>query len=254
MPFTPTHTLAAVPLSRIAGVIPSALAIGCVAPDLPMFVRGTPSYGVTHSFLHGVPACLPFGVLGFVLFRLCRGPALGFAPLAVRRRLAHHAGVDLRLTPPFALSLLISVALGVLSHITWDGFTHANRFGSRLWPALMRPWLELAGHRLPGYEVLQHACSIVGLPLLAVVVIRWYRRQSPGTTPPVPPAPRALVLLACSLLAAIPPFCGVIAYGRALAKPNHFLSDLAYHAVTLTLAGYVGVALLVTLPQRVLRI
>ena len=115
--------LAAVPLSRITRTLPSALAIGCMLPDLSLFVPGAPAYGVAHSFVLGVPYCLPYGIFAFVLFRLCRGPALGFAPLRARQRLAGHSHADFRFTPALIGSLCFSIALGVLSHIVWDGFT-----------------------------------------------------------------------------------------------------------------------------------
>jgi len=253
VPFTPTHALAAVPLSRVGGTLPSALAIGCVLPDLPMFIPGAPSYATTHSLVLGVPSCLPYGILAFVLFRLCRGPALGFAPLVMRRRLGHYAAADLRLTPALVGALFVSIALGVLSHIVWDSFTHAHRLGSELVPVLSVPWVEVGGYAIPGYRLLQHGSSVVGLPLLVMIVVRWYRRQPLDAAPAAAAAPRALSWLALSLIVAVPLLAGAIAYFRAMHAPHHFLTAMAYHAVTMTIGGYVVVAVLVTLPQRVLK-
>src|SRR5262245_55682731 len=157
-----------------------------------MFFPGTPSYATTHSFVLGIPSCLPYGVLAFVLFRLCRGPALSFAPLAMRRRLAGYTQPDLRLTPALVSSLFGSIALGVLSHIVWDSFTHAQRLGSQFVPALSVPWLGVGGYPMPGYKVLQHGSTLVGLPLLVATVLRWYRRQPLDSGPAIAAAPRAL--------------------------------------------------------------
>jgi hypothetical protein len=50
MPFTPSHAVIALPFVRTP-LVPAAIAIGAMAPDLPLFVRGLPlHYGVTHSF------------------------------------------------------------------------------------------------------------------------------------------------------------------------------------------------------------
>jgi hypothetical protein len=85
--------------------------------------------------------------------------------------------------------LFVSVSLGVLSHITWDGFTHAGRFGVQALPVLDETWLRIAGVEVRGYKVLQHGSSLVGLPLLFVIVRRWYGRHPASTddltdTPP----------------------------------------------------------------------
>jgi Domain of unknown function (DUF4184) len=250
VPFTPTHALAAVPLSRVPGLMPSALVIGSLLPDLPMIIPGTPAYGTTHSFVYGVPYCLPFGVLAFVLFRLGRGPAIGFLPLAMRCRLARHAAPELHPSPRVAASLVASLALGVLSHIVWDGFTHAGRFGSELFPALQEPWARIAGRPWLGSSVLQFASSVLGLPLLGLIVVRWYLREAPAPSDRVPKVPRPLSWLAMGLVSAIPLFALGIAHQRALSYSHDFWAALAYHAVTLTMRGYLVAAVGLTLLPR----
>ena len=61
MPFTPTHVVAVVPVAALCGrALPfSALAIGCMVPDFPLFVPFVTDYGMTHSIaglFHGVLA------------------------------------------------------------------------------------------------------------------------------------------------------------------------------------------------------
>ena len=49
MPFTPSHAVVALPFLRTP-LLPAAIAIGAMAPDFPLFVRGLPlHYGLTHS-------------------------------------------------------------------------------------------------------------------------------------------------------------------------------------------------------------
>ena len=69
MPFTPSHAVVALPFVRTP-LVPAAIAVGAMAPDLPLFVRGLPlSYGLTHSF-----AWLPVTiVLALVLLLVWRG-------------------------------------------------------------------------------------------------------------------------------------------------------------------------------------
>jgi hypothetical protein len=49
MPFTVSHAVVALPFVRTP-LLPAAIAIGAMTPDLPLFVRGTPvSYQLTHT-------------------------------------------------------------------------------------------------------------------------------------------------------------------------------------------------------------
>ena len=49
MPFTPSHAVVALPLVRTP-LIPAAIAVGAMTPDLPLFVRGTPfTYAISHD-------------------------------------------------------------------------------------------------------------------------------------------------------------------------------------------------------------
>ncbi|MGB4135992.1 MAG: DUF4184 family protein, partial [Microbacterium sp.] len=49
MPFTPSHAIVALPFVR-SPLVPAAIAVGAMTPDLPLFLRGVgPSYGFTHD-------------------------------------------------------------------------------------------------------------------------------------------------------------------------------------------------------------
>ena len=59
MPFTPSHAVVALPFLRTP-LVPAAIAVGAMAPDLPLFLRGMPlHYGLTHSL-----AWLPLTIAG----------------------------------------------------------------------------------------------------------------------------------------------------------------------------------------------
>jgi hypothetical protein len=246
MPFTPTHALAAVPLARLRALTSSALAIGTMTPDLPMFLKATPSYATTHSWGWGPISCLPYGLLLFALFRCCRGPAIAFAPRGCRERLAPYAAPALDMSMRGWASVVLSIALGVLTHIVWDGFTHAHRFGSALWPALNATWLSFAGQELPGYKLLQYGSSAVGLPLLVGVMARWYRKQPAGSARSAMPAASATKrVLAIALLLGAP--LVMFAIGRGAKHGDGEL--LAYYVVTRTISAYLIGFVALTLPR-----
>lgn len=184
MPFTPSHAVVALPFLRTP-LVPAAIAIGAMTPDLPLFVRGV---GVSYSFTHTYANVLWTVVLAFGLFLLwrivLRPVASELSPRWLARRLpadwsmsaadaAREAlGIGQRWTR--ALWLAASVLMGVLSHIAWDEFTHEGRRGVALFPALAEPWGPLLG-----FKWLQHGSSILGLVIIGVWALLWLRRARP---------------------------------------------------------------------------
>jgi hypothetical protein len=72
------------------------------------------------------------------------------------------------------LLLVLSLAIGIVSHIVWDLFTHEGRAGVALVPVLAEPWGPLAGFRW-----LQHGSSILGLSIIVIWMLVWLVRRRP---------------------------------------------------------------------------
>ena len=184
MPFTLSHAVVALPFARTR-LVPAAIAIGAMTPDLPLFARGVwPDYSMTHD-----PAWLPVTtVLALVLFLVWRcvlRPAVReLSPRVIADRLPDRwdAGFRDGLRESFrggagaVVWLIVSLALGVLTHIAWDLFTHEGRLGVELMPFLDQQWGPL-----PGVKWLQHASSAFGLLVLAAYGVVWLSRR--GSTP-----------------------------------------------------------------------
>ncbi|MCR2827777.1 DUF4184 family protein [Microbacterium sp. zg.Y909] len=187
MPFTPSHALVALPFLRTP-LVPAAIAVGAMTPDLPLFVRGTPlTYAVTHSRA-GLLVTVAVALLLLLVWRCVLRPAVRelsprwlavrlpqewdtpFGP-AARSTLGLSGEGPRRWATPVILAL--SLLLGVLSHIGWDELTHADRWGVVLFPVLDERWGPLVG-----YKWLQHGSSVVGMIVLAVCATLWLRRRS----------------------------------------------------------------------------
>lgn len=188
MPFTPSHAVVALPFIRTA-LVPAAIAIGAMTPDLPLFLRGlVVSYSFTHTVGNVVwTALLAFGL--FLLWRVVLRPAVPeLAPAALARRLpaewadagmsALRRAVGVGQRRGYPVLLAVSFVLGVLSHIVWDLFTHEGRGGVLLVPALGAMWGPL-----PGYKWLQHGSSVIGLMIIAVWALLRLRRTARGPVP-----------------------------------------------------------------------
>lgn len=189
MPFTPSHAVVALPFLRTP-LVPAAIAIGAMTPDLPLFVRG---FGVSYAFTHTYANVIWTVAIALGLFLLWRVVLRHAAPELSPRWLARRLpaqwgapagdaindalGVGARWTR--MLWLLASLMIGVVSHILWDGFTHEGRLGLALLPALEEQWGPLQG-----YKWLQRGSSVVGLGIIGVWALLWLRRTAPRAAVP----------------------------------------------------------------------
>ena len=171
--------LAALPIARgwtSPGVF-SALMIGSMVPDWPLYIPVGPEYQLTHSFPGLFIACLPLGLAATLLFlAFVRQPLLELAPPGLRQRLFRFVKTPPDLTLRGILRLALAVCIGATTHIIWDAFTHSGAWGVALVPELQQTWFSITGVQFAGYMVLQLGCSLMGPPLLAVLGVNWYRR------------------------------------------------------------------------------
>ncbi|MEU8269570.1 DUF4184 family protein [Sphaerisporangium sp. NPDC049002] len=187
MPLTPSHAVVALPLRR--WLPPTALAVGAMVPDLPYYVPLPFSSETTHGWPGAVLVDVPAGAALLALFTLVlRTPLTALAPEGLRARLPDRA--------PSGRWAAVAAGLfaGVVTHLLWDAFTHADGFAVVHWPVMRAP---VAGvHRV--FNVVMYASSLGGLAVLAGWSAAWYRRAPvrPGRWPGVPPRVRALVLVA----------------------------------------------------------
>ena len=161
MPFTPSHAVVALPFLRTP-LVPAAIAVGAMAPDLPLFVRGLPlHYGLTHS-LAWLPLTIVLALALLLVWRCVLRPAAReLSPAVARPTSARGVGCGRRATrcarrsrspacrrgPSWRgiLLLIASLAIGIVTHIVWDLFTHEGRWGVQIVPLLDEQWGPLAG-------------------------------------------------------------------------------------------------------------
>lgn len=264
MPFTPSHAVVAVPFLRTP-LVPAAIAVGAMAPDLPLFVRGLPlHYGATHAFAW-VPATVVLALVLLLVWRCLLRPAMrelsprwlaarlprewdATARAAFRETLAIAPGSPARVSWTGMLLLVVSLAVGVVSHIVWDLFTHEGRWGSSLVPALAADWGPL-----PGYKWLQHGSSAIGLAIIGVWMLVWLGRREAeaSVTRVLPNAVRWVWWVSLPAVLAFAWGWGLAAYGPLDAQftPAH----LAYRVLPSACAVWGAVTLALCLVVQALR-
>ncbi|NCT92738.1 DUF4184 family protein [Cellulomonas sp. APG4] len=174
MPFTLSHPAAVLPVAR-GPLVPAALVAGSLAPDVPYFVAA-PRYAgawyepfvnatTTHHWPGLLTVAVPTAAVLVALWWLVRTP---LADLVVR---AHGAPAARRLVAPGVRGigwLLVSLVVGVLTHVVWDSFTHADgALVGRV--ALLR---EPVGAGLDVARLLQHVSTVAGAVVLVVWAVR----------------------------------------------------------------------------------
>ena len=164
----------------------SALVIGAMVPDWPLMFEWGPNYAQTHA-LWGIPlVCMPMGLLLLLTYELLiRGSLVQLLPRWFRERLvanptrAGSVASSQYASAWFWLVAAVAVMIGSASHVMIDSFTHVDRWGTNLVPALNRTALAIGSWEVPMYKLLQHGGSALGLPMLLAVFVFWTKRQTP---------------------------------------------------------------------------
>lgn len=208
MPFTLSHAAAVLPAVRADGtgrgrLVPAVLVTGSFSPDLTYFAASVlpqaMEYGtVTHSFpgVFTIDVAVAWALVGLWLF--LREPLVALLPRARQgptATLLRCGTPRARVTPSLLLRWYASAALGALTHVVWDAFTHHDRWGVRLFPVLDS---ELRGS--PLYWYLQYGGSALAAVIIAGFVHHALRRTRAGRPTGVPVLSVRDRWLACAVI------------------------------------------------------
>lgn len=259
MPFTLSHAAAVLPAVRRdgtgrAGLVPAVLVAGSFSPDLTFYaasaVPDAMEFGTfTHSFTGVLTVDVLFSWTLVALWVLVREPLVALVPGNRQGRPAVLLGCGrprARAGVPAAARWYASAVLGALTHVVWDAFTHHDRWGTRLVPAIGR---DVAG--VPLYTLLQYGTSAVAAIVLAVFVLRALRRTPAGEPVGVPRLSGRdrwwawAGIAGCALVAAVQRATRWWAYWGSTAKPWELLPAVLFGAGAGLLLGVVGYAVLV---------
>ena len=186
MPYTISHIAAVIPAHRVLtrAQVFSAAVIGSMVPDFGLLLPDPLSRWQTHSLLALLQFCLPVGLCTYALTQWLIKPA-------VLEVLPDGPYSRLREQPPAPLASLrhwlwvaAALLLGALTHLVWDGFTHEDSLGVRMFPVLSDYGLDVAGHAMRLYAWLQLLSSIAGLAVVMAALALWLRHAPVPATPP----------------------------------------------------------------------
>jgi hypothetical protein len=199
---------------------------GCFAPDFEHFIRLRAGAGFAHTLPGVFFLDLPLAILVLWLFhRYAKEPLWNALPENVRCKIALGPNT-FSLAPPTRFFLIIvSILLGIATHMLWDSFTHKTYWPYHHVPLLRETFtLPILGHR-PLYQILQDASSMLGL----VIIWIWWHFRSRSNQPIRPrqpdfsPTSDRTALLTASAIALIAAVCNALSY-PGLHKPGETLT------------------------------
>lgn len=226
MPFTLSHAAAAIPFRR-SRLIPSALVAGCFAPDFEHFIRLQPGKGFAHTLPGVFFLDLPLAIVVLWFFhRYAKEPLWNSLPENFRSKIALGPNAFTIHSPTRFLLIVISILVGVATHILWDSFTHKTYWPYQHLPLLRETFTFPILGRRPLYQILQDASSFLGLIIIGV----WWHFRSRSIQPIRPrqpdfsPTSDRVALLTASVIALIPAVYSVLSR-PGLHKPDAILTQ-----------------------------
>jgi hypothetical protein len=239
MPFTLAHSAAALPFRKLR-VVPSAIVIGTFAPDFEYFLRLGPHGHFGHTLTGAVVFTFPIALAVLWMFHaFVKRPVAALLPDGLRSRLAGHLSKFEFFGPARFLWIVVSILLGIATHLVWDSFTHANTWPYHHWPRLHETVRFPAVGPVAYYKILQHGSTVVGTLIVFAWLVRWYRESKPQTTASAKlPVPKSwLAILAVVILVACAGGLIRATAGRGFSTsattPKRFIGELVVTAIAL---------------------
>ena len=250
MPFTLAHPAAVLPLRRFRLMRTVPLIIGAMTPDVPYYLpwriaKHLPD--VTHTLLGTFTLDLPIGLLLLFIVWLLRVPLV--APLGPGARAKCAAAMErFGGRPRNWLLAPLSILVGAWTHLAWDSFTHADGWMVERIPALSAP-VSLFSYTGQLCHVLQYACSVFGLAVVAIWFVRLpVPAAAPGNGERSPGGPVLLAALVAAA-AAIGTYVSMVNLGWHLGPAYRVI----YLLLTRTTAFFAALYLLAGLVIRAAR-
>ena len=178
MPFTLAHPAAVLPFRRFCPRWLSfpALVAGSISPDVGYCFGTLNVDDFSHSVSGSIAFCLPVGVVLLGFFYGLRSPVVNMLPERHRNYLLPFC----RQPVGPALTVILSLLIGIWIHLLLDSFTHNSGWLVANLPVLQTPIFSAVGHTFRICNLLWYVCSFAGIVWLYLAWEQW-RNRSTGT-------------------------------------------------------------------------
>lgn len=171
MPFTISHIAAVLPISKAKQLSATGLIIGSIVPDLEFVLQlkvvDHSSHTLPGIFLFDLPLAL---VLCLVFHLVIRDSLIISLPSYLQSKFIKFTRLNwINYFKINYLKVILSLLVGIGSHLVLDGFTHHDGIFIEIMPYLEYPIKLL---HLPVYQALQVILSILGLGYISWYILK----------------------------------------------------------------------------------
>jgi len=180
MPFTLSHSAAVLPFLRSRYFSATGLVVGTMAPDFEYFFRMNIQGIYGHTLLGIFYFDIPVSLMLAILFHgIVKKNLIDNLPYFLQSRFREARTIDFgSYLKDHKLIFILSVILGTITHIVWDGFTHDRQFFVKALPLIYKGrTVDFLGAHYPLWYVLQQVSTLIGLMILAVFVFKMKPQQ-----------------------------------------------------------------------------
>lgn len=177
MPITFSHPVAILPL-RKSPLIFSALVIGSMAPDFNYFVQNSAQGHFGHTLMGLFLFCLPLSLLFYALYHLIFKRSLYELLPSIDKELLKDFLTHEKISISFLGILSLSIFIGAMTHVFWDGFTHSYGWAASRWEFLQSTVVATQWGELKLYKVLQYSGHLLGVPIMMVAYHLWSKKEA----------------------------------------------------------------------------
>lgn len=174
MPFTLAHPAIVVPLkNRGLNLSMTGLIIGSTVPDMEFFLQMREVENIGHNWYGIFVFNLPMAIfLSYLFHNLFRNSLVSNLPQIYRSRFIHLTSFNWNeYASKNKIVVVVSMFIGITSHLFWDSFTHYDGFFVELIPALSNE-INLMNFKVPTYFLLQIVFSILGMIIVHLQIMK----------------------------------------------------------------------------------
>lgn len=176
MPFTFSHPAVVLPATYLPKKYYSlsALIVGSMTPDFEYFIRMKDYSKYSHTVTGVFWFDLPLGLmLLFIYHNVVRDTLISYLPFVLNVRLSPFQNFNWhKYFFKNILVVLISLLVGIATHLLWDSFTHSGDYFAEVIPVLeQKTWLM--DRAVTNTNILQYACSVVGGIIMILYVLHF---------------------------------------------------------------------------------
>ncbi len=173
------------------------MVIGSLAPDYEYFFRLRHQDRVGHTFPGALLFTLPIALAALALFHhVVKRPIVSVLPRGLRARLDPCARAPFRWWPLDRFLLIVgSVAAGILTHLAWDSFTHADSWLAEHWVHMKTPLLYVDLVAITIEKLAQYGSTLLGIAIVVGYIFVWYRKARADLLQPAPAASGSSIVL-----------------------------------------------------------